>query len=167
MEMSKMSPRRPHLLRAFYNWFLENELTPHILVDVTYPGVVVPMDFARDGQIVLNIAPRAVDNLELNLDYVHFDASFSGVSRQITVPMASILAVYARENNAGMMFEPEPAYDSEGQADDIKPLQDKVESTDALVLVADSPVSDTDGRQPSDDDLPPPRGGRPTLRVVK
>ena len=65
MDVSQLTPRRPYLLRAFYEWLLDNQLTPHLVVDVTLPGVMVPMEYARDGQIVLNIAPRAVGNLEL------------------------------------------------------------------------------------------------------
>lgn len=74
MELSQMSPRRPFLLRAFYEWLLDNQLTPHLVVDVNRHGVMVPMEFARDGQIVLNIAPRAVGNLELGDDAVRFNA---------------------------------------------------------------------------------------------
>jgi stringent starvation protein B len=59
MDVSQLTPRRPYLLRAFYEWLLDNQLTPHLVVDVTLPGVLVPMEYARDGQIVLNIAPRA------------------------------------------------------------------------------------------------------------
>ena len=59
MDLSQLTPRRPYLLRAFYEWLLDNQLTPHLVVDVTLPGVLVPMEYARDGQIVLNIAPRA------------------------------------------------------------------------------------------------------------
>ena len=59
MDLSQLTPRRPYLLRAFYEWLLDNQLTPHLVVDVTLPGVQVPMEYARDGQIVLNIAPRA------------------------------------------------------------------------------------------------------------
>lgn len=62
MDLSQLTPRRPYLLRAFYEWLLDNQLTPHPVVDVTLPGVQVPMEYARDGQIVLNIAPRAVGN---------------------------------------------------------------------------------------------------------
>ena len=58
MDLSQLTPRRPYLLRAFYEWLLDNQLTPHLVVDVTLPGVQVPMEYARDGQIVLNIAPR-------------------------------------------------------------------------------------------------------------
>ena len=110
-----MTPRRPYLLRAFYDWLLDNQLTPHLVVDVTRPDVQVPMEFARDGQIVLNIAPRAVGNLALGNEDVQFNARFGGVPRQVSVPMAAVLAIYARENGAGTMFEPEAAYDeSEG-----------------------------------------------------
>lgn len=54
MDLSQLTPRRPYLLRAFYEWLLDNQLTPHLVVDVTLPGVQVPMEYARDGQIVLN-----------------------------------------------------------------------------------------------------------------
>ena len=70
MDLPQLSPRRPYLLRAFYEWLLDNQLTPHLVVDVTLPDVQVPMEYARDGQIVLNIAPRAVGNLELANDEV-------------------------------------------------------------------------------------------------
>lgn len=78
MDLSQLTPRRPYLLRAFYEWLLDNQLTPHLVVDVTLPGVQVPMEYARDGQIVLNIAPRAVGNLELANDEVRFNARFGG-----------------------------------------------------------------------------------------
>lgn len=84
VEMSQLTPRRPYLLRAFYEWLLDNQLTPHLVVDVTLPGVLVPMEYARDGQIVLNIAPRAVGNLELANDEVRFNARFGGVPRQVS-----------------------------------------------------------------------------------
>lgn len=79
MDLSQLTPRRPYLLRAFYEWLLDNQLTPHLVVDVMLPGVHVPMEYARDGQIVLNIAPRAVGNLELSNDEVRFNARFGGV----------------------------------------------------------------------------------------
>jgi Stringent starvation protein B len=160
--MSQLSPRRPYLLRAFYEWLLDNQLTPHLVVDVTLPGVLVPMEYARDGQIVLNIAPRAVGNLELANDEVRFNARFGGVPRQVSVPLAAVLAIYARENGAGTMFEPEAAYD-----EDVSSLNDDAES-ETLMSVIDGDKSDdeTDGND-DPDDTPPPRGGRPALRVVK
>ncbi|WBG90629.1 ClpXP protease specificity-enhancing factor [Pantoea piersonii] len=161
MEMSQLSARRPYLLRAFYDWLLDNQLTPHLVVDINLQGVQVPLEYARDGQIVLNIAPRAVGNLELGNDEVRFNARFGGVPRQVSVPMAAILAIYARENGAGTMFEPEPAYELGGQ--------------EAEETSADPVMSVIDGDRPDDateednspDDDPPPRGNRPSLRVVK
>ena len=97
MDLSQLTPRRPYLLRAFYEWLLDNQLTPHLVVDVTLPGVQVPMEYARDGQIVLNIAPRAVGNLELANDEVRFNARFGGIPRKVSVPLAAVLAIYARE----------------------------------------------------------------------
>lgn len=165
MDMSQLSPRRPYLLRAFYEWLLDNQLTPHLVVDVTLPGVHVPMEYARDGQIVLNIAPRAVGNLELANNEVRFNARFGGVPRQVFVPMAAVLAIYARENGAGTMFEPEASYDEEGEShNDIEQLPSDSEIV-MQVIDGDRPDHDEDDNNPDDD--PPPRGGRPALRVVK
>ncbi len=75
MEMSQLTARRPYLLRAFYDWLLDNQLTPHLVVDINLPGVQVPLEYARDGQIVLNIAPRAVGNLDLANDEVRFQCA--------------------------------------------------------------------------------------------
>lgn len=163
VEMSQLSPRRPYLLRAFYEWLLDNQLTPHLVVDVTLPDVQVPMEYARDGQIVLNIAPRAVGNLELANDEVRFNARFGGVPRQVSVPLAAVLAIYARENGAGTMFEPEAAYD-----EDVSSLNDE---NGAAESESEPVMSIIDGDKPDHDDdpddTPPPRGGRPALRVVK
>ncbi|ATM94318.1 ClpXP protease specificity-enhancing factor [Yersinia frederiksenii] len=171
MEMSDMSPRRPYLLRAFYEWLIDNQLTPHLVVDVTRPGVSVPMEFARDGQIVLNVAPRAVGNLELGNDGVSFNARFGGVPRQVTVPMGAVMAIYARENGSGTMFEPEEAYDSDADGNFVGIEEEGIEtaSTESLTLVTDDTQAPEGGGHSPDDEPPqPPRsGGRPALRVVK
>jgi len=155
-----MTPRRPYLLRAFYDWLLDNQLTPHLVVDVMRPDVQVPMEFARDGQIVLNIAPRAVGNLQLGDKDVSFNARFGGVPRQVLVPMAAVLAIYARENGAGTMFEPEAAYE-EGAFED---LDNQTSASENLMSVIDG---DRQEHDPEDEPPQPPRGGRPALRVVK
>lgn len=167
MDLSQLTPRRPYLLRAFYEWLLDNQLTPHLVVDVTLPGVKVPMEYARDGQIVLNIAPRAVGNLELANDEVRFNARFGGVPRRVYVPLAAVLAIYARENGAGTMFEPEAAYDEEiaSQNDDETTSADESETV-MSVIDGDKPDHDDDNN-PDDEPPQPPRGGRPALRVVK
>ena len=165
MDVSQLSPRRPYLLRAFYEWLLDNQLTPHLVVDVMQPGINVPMEYARDGQIVLNIAPRAVGNLELSNDEVRFNARFGGVPRQVSVPLAAVLAIYARENGAGTMFEAEAAYD-----EDVTTLNDDDASvsneSETVMSVIDGDKPDHHDDDP-DDTPPPPRGGRPALRVVK
>ncbi|WP_411853113.1 ClpXP protease specificity-enhancing factor [Yersinia enterocolitica] len=171
MATSDMSPRRPYLLRAFYEWLIDNQLTPHLVVDVTRPGVSVPMEFARDGQIVLNVAPRAVANLELGNEGVSFNARFGGIPCEVTVPMGAVMAIYARENGSGTMFEPEEAYDSDADGNFVgmEEEDDETTPTENLMLVTD----DTQGPQGDgsslDDEPPqPPRsGGRPALRVVK
>lgn len=161
-----MTPRRPYLLRAFYDWLLDNQLTPHLVVDVMRPDVQVPMEFARDGQIVLNIAPRAVGNLQLGDEDVSFNARFGGVPRQVLVPMAAVLAIYARENGAGTMFEPEAGYEAEGTFAELGSETGPAESL-MSVIDGDRPDNADDDNGPDDEPPPPPRGGRPALRVVK
>ena len=162
MDMTNLTARRPYLLRAFYDWLLDNELTPHLVVDINLPGVEVPLEFARDGQIVLNIAPRAVGNLELGNEFVSFNARFGGVPRQVFVPLAAVMALYARENGAGTMFEPEPQYDGiEVGADKATSHEPKMS-----VIEGDGETESSDSDE-GDDESPPPKGGRPALRVVK
>jgi stringent starvation protein B len=165
MEVSQLTPRRPYLLRAFYEWLLDNQLTPHLVVDVSVEGVSVPMEFARDGQIVLNIAPRAVANLELTNAEVSFNARFGGIPRQVNVPIGAVLAIYARENGAGTMFEPEVGYEQNGVAEDDSTLN---RGPDTVMSIIDGDRPDIRDDHHSDDEPPtPPRGGRPSLRVVK
>ncbi|MDO6764569.1 ClpXP protease specificity-enhancing factor [Agarivorans sp. 1_MG-2023] len=106
-----MTPNRPYLLKAFFDWLLDNELTPHLVVDATQSNVTVPSQFVNDGQIVLNIAPSAVGAFSMDLEHVGFSARFGGKPFQVYVPMAAVVAIYARENGAGTVFEPEAAYE--------------------------------------------------------
>ena len=99
-----MSSNRPYLVRAMYDWICDNGLTPYVLVDARQPGVRVPTHAIKDGQIVLNVAMRAVADLELGNDRIRFHARFGGVSQQVDVPIAAVLAIYAQENGQGMMF---------------------------------------------------------------
>ncbi|PHR63377.1 MAG: ClpXP protease specificity-enhancing factor [Idiomarina sp.] len=112
MSDEAMTPRRPYLVRAMYEWLLDNQLTPHLAVDADYPGCQVPWQFVQDGQIILNISPTAVTNFTADNNTVQFNARFSGSPHRVIVPMGAILAMYARENGAGTMFEPEPDYDN-------------------------------------------------------
>lgn len=109
-----MTSSKPYLLRALYEWILDNGLTPHIIVDAQAADVDVPEQAIQDGRVVLNISPSATRDLELANEAVSFQARFSGSSRSIWLPMKAVLAVYARENGQGMMFadsgedDPEP-----------------------------------------------------------
>ncbi|MFT4173882.1 MAG: ClpXP protease specificity-enhancing factor [Rhodocyclaceae bacterium] len=102
--MSQTSTK-PYLVRALFDWCVDNGLTPHIVVSVD-AATRVPMAFVRDGQIVLNIAPFATHQLSITNDDVTCQARFGGVAHSLFVPMANILAIYARENGQGMAFEP-------------------------------------------------------------
>ena len=107
----KASPKRPYLLRAYYDWLVDNSFTPYLVVDATYLGVNVPVEYVKDGQIVLNLSANATGNLQLTNDFIQFNARFKGVSRELYIPMGAALAIYARENGDGVMFEPEEIYD--------------------------------------------------------
>ncbi|BBF07505.1 TPA: ClpXP protease specificity-enhancing factor [Haemophilus influenzae] len=107
----KSSPKRPYLLRAYYDWLVDNSFTPYLVVDATYLGVNVPVEYVKDGQIVLNLSASATGNLQLTNDFIQFNARFKGVSRELYIPMGATLAIYARENGDGVMFEPEEIYD--------------------------------------------------------
>ena len=117
-----MTSSKPYLVRALYDWILDNDATPYILFDTTVAGVRVPPGIASDGKVVLNLAPRATQNLEIDNDYVAFSARFGGVAEDVYCPMASLLAIYARENGEGMMF---PAEEETEKAKDDEPDKPK------------------------------------------
>ena len=102
-----MHSNRPYLLKAFFDWIVDNQCTPYVIVDANYIGVEVPQEFVNDGQIVLNIAPRAVTNFEMNNEAVYFSTRFGGMPVDLYLPLFSITEIYAQENGKGMMFEPD------------------------------------------------------------
>ena len=134
-----MLASRPYLLRAMNEWIVDSGLTPHLLIDADDPNLEVPDSARGDGKVVLNISPSAVRDLLMDSELVTFVARFGGVSRAVSVPMAAIEGIYARENGRGMMF---PDEDAVGGSDD----------------------GDGDG---PDDDGGPSGPGKPKLRVVK
>lgn len=99
-----MTSSRPYLIRAMYQWIIDNGMTPHLLANVSVEGCQVPTSYIQEGKIVLNIAPMAITGLILGDDDVSFGARFNGVSESICVPIKAIEAIYARENGQGMMF---------------------------------------------------------------
>jgi stringent starvation protein B len=141
-----MTSNRPYLLRAIYDWVTDNNLTPYVLVDAGFAGVRVPPQVIKDGQVVLNLAMRAVANLDLGNEWISFQARFSGVSQTIQIPVQAVLALYAQENGQGMMF---PA---EEDGDKTPPPAPDTEIVSSIA---------------APDDKPKPKRGAPHLRVVK
>jgi len=121
--MEKMTSSRPYLIRSLYQWIVDNGVTPYVLVDALVDGVDVPEQHIQDNKIVLNIAPMAVQGLTLGDDAISFSARFSGKSINLLVPTEAVLAIYARENGQGMMFNEEPG--STTPPDDSTPTDDK------------------------------------------
>lgn len=117
-----MTSSRPYLIRALYQWIVDNGMTPYILVDAASPDLVIPMEFVQDGKIVLNVAPMAVQNLILADDLISFNARFSGKSMDLSIMVSSVLAVYAKENGQGMMFGEEE--DGSTPTDPASPTDD-------------------------------------------
>lgn len=102
-----MSSSRPYLLRALYEWILENNCTPYIVVNAYADAVQVPLDYVKDGQIILNISPVAVHALVMSNDALEFNGRFAGIPTPVYVPISAIMGIYARENGQGMVFETE------------------------------------------------------------
>lgn len=122
-----MNSSRPYLIRALYEWIVDNGLTPYVLVDTASREVVVPHSFVENGRIILNVSPDATHSLVLGNDVVTFNARFSGTAMDVNVPVTSVLAIYARENGQGMMFgeqddpPPEPGPGGDDSGDGNKP----------------------------------------------
>ena len=105
--MMAMTSNRPYLIRAFFDWIVDNDCTPHISVNALADGVEVPQSYVSEGQIVLNIAPRAVMGFDINNEGVSFSGRFGGVPTNIYVPFHAVMGIYAQENGQGMVFPPE------------------------------------------------------------
>lgn len=116
MQKTKMTSTRPYLLRALYEWIVDNSCTPYVLVNAEFSGVQVPQEFVENGKVVLNISPQAVQDLSLENEWVGFSARFSGRSVSVLFPVKAVIAIYARENGKGMFFQPD--------ADEGSPLSD-------------------------------------------
>ena len=116
-----MTSNRPYLIRALYDWLLDNQLTPHLLVDAEFEGAVVPHQFVEGGQIVLNVNPSAVRALDLGNELITFNARFGGVPQDVAVPPGAVLGIYARENGLGMLFPDEEHIRLEESSDEPEP----------------------------------------------
>ncbi len=138
--------QQPYFLRALYEWCVDSGLTPYLSVRVDH-RTRVPQGYVKDGQIVLSLGPSAVRNLNMDNEWVTFSARFGGVSHAIEIPIANVLAIYARETGEGMGFSGEAGEDAGEKPNEIGAVP-------ALV--------GTGGDEP-----PKPPRGRPQLRVVK
>jgi stringent starvation protein B len=132
-----MSASRPYIMRALYEWIVDNDCTPYLLVDATRPGAEVPSQYVKDGQIVLNVSPSAVIDLSIGNEWVSFNGRFGGTPTDILVPVSAIIGIYARENGQGMVFEPEevPESPDDPPGGDNGSATGKVESRPALKIV--------------------------------
>ena len=142
-----MRSNQPYLLRAFYDWIVDNQCTPYIIVDAFHEGTEVPQEFVKDGQIVLNIAPRAVTNFDMSGDAITFSTRFGGVPVELFLPFSAVLGIYAQENGKGMMFSCE-------DKNDPSPPPSPINNSALVKKSASSESSDQSKSKPS-------------LRVVK
>ena len=134
-----MSPTKSYFIRALYDWIVDNACTPYLLVNTADSRCVVPTQFIRDGAIVLNLAPAAVKGLELGREFIMFNARFSGVAQEITVPIGSVRAIYAKENGRGLAFEDEAMEATEVTTDaqqaESREVETKAKSPPRLTIV--------------------------------
>ncbi|MCZ6830407.1 MAG: ClpXP protease specificity-enhancing factor [Gammaproteobacteria bacterium] len=106
-----MTSSRPYIMRALYEWILDNECTPYVLVNAMAARVEVPQQYVKDGQIVLNISPLSVEDLVIDNGAMRFNGRFGGVATDVYVPTVAVIGIYARENGQGMVFDDEAAPD--------------------------------------------------------
>jgi len=123
-----MTSKQPYLLRAIHQWLLDNDMTPYLLVNAEVPNVEVPTQSVQDGQIVLNIAPHAVTNMQMDNEAVSFSARFSGVAQSLYIPVVAIRAIYASENGQGLVFPEEEIFQEELDADQEKLAESELPS---------------------------------------
>lgn len=152
-----MTSNKPYIVRAFYQWISDNQLTPYIAVDVNVHGVLVPMGYVTDGQIVLNVSMSAVGSISLADHAIELSARFGGKLEHIVVPYGAIAAIYAKENGAGTSLaieHPEPEVSEEISVEKPKGLS-SVESDSSITKKASSEKSS------------PKAKGKPSLKVIK
>lgn len=153
----KMSSNKPYLVGAYYDWISDNDLTPYIVVDVNVYGVLVPMAYVNDGQIVLNIASSAVGTIALGADAIEFSARFGGKLEHISVPYGAIAAIYAKENGVGTSLPIEHPSDEENTVKEELDSNSKA-SKPSLSSVA-STAKPTDSKKSTK--------GKASLKVIK
>ncbi|MEM7257365.1 MAG: ClpXP protease specificity-enhancing factor [Pseudomonadota bacterium] len=172
-----MTSSQPYLIRAIYEWIVDNNLTPYLMVDATRKGAIVPEDYLDEqGRIILNISPSATSELLMNNEEVTFNARFSGQAIGIVVPTYCVKAIYARENGQGMMFNDEGNEESEDSARKkkralLESVRTDTQSDATASVSSDSPPDKTPpaGSSPAGNGAAAKGKGRkgPNLKVVK
>lgn len=163
-------PIKSYLMRAIHEWCSDHGYTPYLVVAVR-GKLQVPMEYVKNGEIVLNVSYNATRNLHLGDDYVRFSARFGGVSRDIIVPVGAVVSLFAKESGEGMAWEPDP------DTGDVEPAEHAAPAGKFAPLrpvsAEDTAGEQTDQSAPPEDEPPPPApapaptGGRAHLRVVK
>jgi stringent starvation protein B len=159
--MSDASSTKPYLIRAIYEWCTDNGFTPYLAVQVD-DQTVVPREYVKNGEIVLNISSLATSKLSLGNEFVDFQARFGGVARSISVPITNVSAVYARENGHGMAFEVAQGH---GQGHDAPPALPAPEGASSGLRPMLSSVDSAAPTPPTSPDDGPK--GKPKLTIVK
>lgn len=152
----EMTSNKPYIVKAFYDWISDNGLTPYIVVDVCVYGVMVPMAYVNDGQIVLNVSASAVGSIALGEQSIELSARFGGKLELMSVPYGAIGAIYAKENGAGTSLEIE--HPTTENIDEVEPLSTSPTMTS---------VTSNSTESASDPDSKKSKGKKPTLSVVK
>lgn len=164
---------RPYLIRALHEWCADNGFAPHLAVHVD-STVQVPLEYVKNGEIVLNVSFDATSSLRLGNDFIEFKARFGGVAREIVVPVTHVVAIYARENGQGMAF-PAPLASGPESVAAVPSLPETLSETSPRhplrAVPVEAPVLPSPGQSPAED---PPSdgpgrggGGRPQLKRVK
>lgn len=163
MQAPAITSTRPYLVRAMYDWCVDNNCTPFIVVAVD-ASVRVPQEFVQNGEIVLNVSLGATSSLSLGNEFIEFKARFGGVARDICVPLGRVSAIYARENGQGMTFPVEPSLGGVAASRSTPAIAVAVPSEPApSPLLGVVPSQDTDKTS----DPKPPTGTRPALTRIK
>lgn len=190
-----MTPNQPYLIRAYYEWIVENDLTPHLAVDAQQDGVEVPREHIKDGQIILNVSPTACGDMQMGNEWIMFNARFSGASRRLIVPVSAVLAIFARENGAGTVFMPPNEQDQASDDSIVGSIGDVSSGESVFEKSPDANNSEVETKTPtaqerskvssgislksiggddkvssestSADKKPPRPKGKPSLKVIK
>ena len=161
--MAELSTK-PYLIRAIYEWCADCGFTPYLNVKVDQ-NTRVPMEYVKNGEIVLSVSQQATRNLTIGNDLVQFSARFNGVSREIAVPIYAVQSIFARENGRGVFFDPESPPEQATAHAPAGPTLQSVPTGLAVTSAADIPVAKADDQgPPPDKPKAPPRGN---LRIIK